>query len=189
MEFNADYNCLSKFSKSQLSELSKILALYAEGKFSDHFEESDVMAFKGGNGSIYLTNSEYQLIGINDDTEEDELELWLHTSYAGYEGFISTLAQMVIDSEIEHCEDIDHIYSYCDDDAKYNLLEGLMMTKDIDSTFVELIEEYDYIKDHVEHCFGEVFDDDDLEKAWSLVETGIECNVELAFQLYRGKQA
>lgn len=80
---------ISDFGMREIKELRDILdAWLSHGLPDDFYADGVVPAFNRNSGSVFLTNSEYQVAMLTDD---GTLESWYFTPYAGHEGFLEDL--------------------------------------------------------------------------------------------------
>ena len=84
---------LGEFGFRELKEAGAILSAYGNGKLTsvarEFFDEDEVRVCMNQNsGYVFLTNSEYQALMLND---AGQLELWINLSYHGSEGFLEDL--------------------------------------------------------------------------------------------------
>lgn len=95
---------LAEFGNRELAEVRDLLtAMIDEGLPEDFDRDGTVPAFNKSSGSVFLTNSEYQVCMINPNT--GSLESWYFTPYSGYEGFLDDLVEMYQDDPESWNED------------------------------------------------------------------------------------
>ena len=84
-------------------------ASIAQGFPADFYDEKVTIMFNRSSGSVFFTNSEYQVCMMNGE----DLEMWHFTPYAGHEGFADELKEMLDDSwnheDVEYLRDNDII--------------------------------------------------------------------------------
>lgn len=110
---NENTSDLSKFGYREYGILADIFKALSERKvtpqFNAFFDDSAInIGFNSGSGCVYLTDSDYNCAMLNGD----KLDLFISTSYGGYEGFLSDLVDECSDSW--HNEDIEYLYSFID---------------------------------------------------------------------------
>ena len=84
---------LSKFGQRQLSEAGDILKAWSDNKLtrlaSDYFDDDGVtVAFNTHSGKVFLTNSDYQVLVL----EDEKLDLFIWCGHHGSEGTMEDLA-------------------------------------------------------------------------------------------------
>ena len=87
------YN-LADFGARERHELIELLTAWENSGLPDDFYDDGVVpAFNRNSGSVFLTNSDYQVAMVVDG----KLESWYFTPYAGHEGFLDDLVQEYLD--------------------------------------------------------------------------------------------
>lgn len=86
---------LADFGARERHELIKLLTAWESSGLPDDFYDDGVIpAFNRNSGSVFLTNSDYQVAMVADG----KLESWYFTPYSGYEGFLDDLVQDYLDN-------------------------------------------------------------------------------------------
>lgn len=100
-----------------------ILRAWADGNLPDDFYDDGVqLMMNTDSGSVFLTNSDYQVAMLNDD---NELESWYFLSYGGNEGFASDLYKEFKDGYIDE-EDYEELYNILDNNELDDEAEEVM---------------------------------------------------------------
>lgn len=75
---------LADFGFMELEEVEKLIRAWKEQGLPDDFYNEDVhIMFNKNSGSVFLTNSEFQVATMNGD----DLESWYYCGNCGHEGF------------------------------------------------------------------------------------------------------
>lgn len=90
---------LDGFGYRELAQAVSLLTAYAEAIYlpSAWCNRMVVLDFNPYSGMVYLTNDEYQVLVLDDETSE--LALWYSTPYNGYEGILLDLCQQWLDMD------------------------------------------------------------------------------------------
>lgn len=100
---------LSEFGMREIEELRDLLDAWLSSGLPDDFYDDEVRpAFNRNSGSVFLTNSEYQVCIAVDG----HLESWYYTPYEGWEGTYEDLIDWA-NSEWES-EDIEYLIELAD---------------------------------------------------------------------------
>ncbi|MCM1226397.1 MAG: hypothetical protein NC320_03100 [Clostridium sp.] len=98
---------LADFGARERHELIEILQAWESSGLPDNFYDNEVVPmFNRNSGSVFLTNSEYQVCMVVDG----RLESWYTTPYSGYEGFLEDLvAEYMSDPDSWDEEDVEYL--------------------------------------------------------------------------------
>tara|TARA_A100001011_G_scaffold399551_1_gene508767 strand:+ start:1812 stop:2375 length:564 start_codon:yes stop_codon:yes gene_type:complete len=89
---------LADFGHRERVMMEEILRLWNKSCLpEDFYEEGVKFAMNSSSGSVFLTNSDYQVCMLNGD----QLEMWYSLPYSGEEGFVGDL----IDGYLDFCEE------------------------------------------------------------------------------------
>ena len=114
---------LADFGYRELDMAADILRAWADGNLPDDFYDDGVqLMMNTDSGSVFLTNSDYQVAMLNGD---GELESWYYLSYAGNEGFASDLYEQFKDGYIDE-EDYEELYNILDTNGLDDEAEDVM---------------------------------------------------------------
>lgn len=114
---------LADFGYRELDMAADILRAWADGNLPDDFYDDGVqLMMNTDSGSVFLTNSDYQVAMLNDD---NELESWYFLSYGGNEGFASDLYKEFKDGYIDE-EDYEELYNILDNNELDDEAEEVM---------------------------------------------------------------
>lgn len=114
---------LADFGYRELDMAADILRAWADGNLPDDFYDDGVqLMMNTDSGSVFLTNSDYQVAMLNDD---NELESWYYLSYGGNEGFASDLYKEFKDGYIDE-EDYEELYNILDNNELDDEAEEVM---------------------------------------------------------------
>lgn len=70
--------------------------------------------FNTSSGNVFLCDEDINTVMVNGD----KLDLWIFLSYAGQEGFIEELLEELKSGNIAHIEDVEQLYTYCNEKQK-----------------------------------------------------------------------
>lgn len=90
---------LENFGYREISIAADLMKAYAEGKAPEWFSDDSVtVEFNSHSGFVFLTNSSYEVLMLDDD---GSLYGWHYLGYHGYEGSAADLWEMWERNEIE----------------------------------------------------------------------------------------
>ena len=113
---------LSEFGYRELETLKDLLTAMIEQGLPRDFEDRNVTPmFNTHSGSVFLTNSEYQVAMLNGE----RLESWYYLSCSGQEGFLQDLIDMYYNNEIDDSEDLEQLMYILEDNKEYELAEEI----------------------------------------------------------------
>lgn len=111
-----NYNDLNKLGKREICQLSQLLNLYANDKLTllarSFISNGISWEYNPYSDNLFLVDQDYNVLMYNDDL--DLLDLWLFSSYYGYEGFMFDVLTQILDNidEAYILEDIKYINNY-----------------------------------------------------------------------------
>jgi hypothetical protein len=101
---------LSEFGYREIEKAKNLLDAYLNQDIPNEFYENKIkIMFNKRSGFVFLTNSEYQVLMLNDG----KLEMFYSLPYEGEEGFAEELKEQYLeDPEYFHEEDIKYMKDY-----------------------------------------------------------------------------